>query len=139
MRFSSSIEIDAPAEKVWALVDRLEEWHQWMPSIKKIEKVTDGHLRVGSKLHVTAVVSRITVTLPMTVIEFVPERSVIMQGRALGTNLTRFYSFESIGNKTMLTIGGEVTGIMALLARRGGKKVSQEIAQAAKKRVESAE
>ena len=139
MRFSSTIEINAPVEKVWALVDRLEEWPQWMPSIKKIEKVTEGPLAVGSQLSVTAKVSRLTVTLLMTVTEFAPERSAIMRGKALGTNLTRFYFFEPADGKTRVTIGGEVTGLLAWLGKRGGQAVSEEIAQAAKKRVESSE
>lgn len=137
MRFSSSVEINAPVEKVWALVDRLEEWPQWMPSIKKIERVSEGPLTVGSQLSVTAKVNRLTVNLLMTITEFVPERSVMMQGRALGTNLTRFYFFEPVNDKTGVTIGGEVSGLLAWLARRGGQAVSDEIAQAAKKRIES--
>jgi len=137
MRFSSSVEINAPVEKVWALVDRLEEWPQWMASIKKIERVSEGPLTVGSQLSVTAKVSRLTVNLLMTIIEFVPERSVVMQGRALGTNLTRFYFFEPVNGKTKITIGGEVSGLLAWMARRGGQAVSDEIAQAAKKRIES--
>jgi carbon monoxide dehydrogenase subunit G len=137
MRFSSSVEINAPVEKVWTLVDKLEEWHQWMPSIKKIERVSEGPLAVGSRLSVTAKVSRLTVNLLMTITEFVPERSVTMQGKALGTTLTRFYSLEPINGKTKVTIGGEVSGLLAWLARRGGQSVSDEIAQAAKKRIES--
>lgn len=139
MRFSSSIEIDAPADKVWTLIDQLEEWPQWMPSIKKIERVTEGPLSVGSQLLVTAKVSRLTVNLLMTVTEFVAERSVVMRGKAMGTNLTRFYLLEPHDNATTVTIGGDVTGPLAWLARRGGKAVSKEIAQAAKKRVESSE
>jgi uncharacterized membrane protein len=42
MKFESSIEINAPVKKVWALIDKLEEWPQWMPSIKKIERVSKG-------------------------------------------------------------------------------------------------
>jgi len=137
MRFSSSVEINAPVEKVWALVDRLEEWPQWMASIKKIERVSEGPLTVGSQLSVTAKVSRLTINLLMTITEFVPERSVVMQGRALGTNLTRFYFFEPVNGKTKVTIGGEVSGLLAWMARRGGQAVSDEIAQAAKKRIES--
>ena len=137
MRFSSSVEINAPVEKVWALVDRLEEWPQWMPSIKKIERVSEGPLTVGSQLSVTVKVSRLTVNLPMTITEFVPERSVVILGRALGTNLTRFYFLEPVNGKTKVTIGGEVSGLLAWLARRGGQAVSDEIAQAAKKRIES--
>ncbi len=139
MRFESSIDINAPADKVWALIDKLEEWPQWMTSIKKIEKVSKGPLTVGSQLSVTAKVSGLTVTLLMTITEFVPERIVVMQGKTLGTNLTRFYTLEPVNGKTKVTIGGEVSGALAWLARRGGKSVSAEIAQAAKKKIEGLE
>jgi len=135
VRFESSIDIDAPAEKIWGLIDRLEEWPEWMPSIKKIEKVSKGPLQVGSQLSVTAKVSGLTVRLLMTIIEFVPERTVVMQGKALGTNLTRFYTLQPLTGKTRITVGGEVTGLLARLARRGGEAISAEIARAARKRV----
>lgn len=139
MRFESSIDINAPVEKVWALIDKLEEWPQWMPSIKKIERISKGPLTAGSQLSVTAKVSGLTVTLLMTIIEFVPERTVVMQGKALGTNLTRFYTLEPVNGKTKVTIGGDVSGALTWLARRGGQAVSAEIAQAVKKKVEGLE
>jgi len=139
MRFESSIDINAPTEKVWALIDKLEEWPQWMPSIKKIEKLSEGPLAVGSQLSVTANVSGLTVTLLMTIIAFVPERSVVLEGKALGTKLTRFYTLEPLDGKTKVTIGGDVFGALAWLACRGGKAVSAEIAQAVKTRIESSE
>ncbi len=139
MRFESTIDIDAPPEKVWTLIDKLEQWPQWMPSIKKIERISEGPLTAGSQLSVTAKVSGLTVELLMTIIKFVPERTVVMQGKALGTSLTRFYNLEPLNDKTRATIGGEVSGVLAWLARRGGQAVSDEIAQAAKKRIEGSE
>ncbi len=139
MRFESSIYIDAPAERVWALVDKLEEWPQWMPSIKKIERVSQGPLKVGSQLSVTAKVSGLTVRLLMTVAAFVPERNVVLEGKALGTKLARFYTLDPVNGKTKLTIGGDVSGALAWLARRGGQKVSGEIALALKTRIEGSE
>jgi carbon monoxide dehydrogenase subunit G len=140
MKFASSIDIDAPPEKVWTLIDKLEQWPQWMPSIKKIERVSRNHpLTVGSQLSVTAKLSGLTVTLLMTITEFVPERNVVMKGKTLGTSLTRFYNLEPFNDKTRATIGGEVSGALAWLARRGGQAVSDEIAQAAKKRIEGSE
>jgi len=136
MRFESSIEINASAKKVWALINKLEEWPQWMPSIKKIERVSKGPLTVGSQLAVKAKVSGLTVTLLMKITEFVPERTVVMKGKALGTNLTRFYNLEPVNGKTEVTIGGDVSGALAWLGCRGGRKVSAEIGQAAKKKVE---
>jgi len=139
MRFESSIDINAPAEKVWMLIDRLEEWPQWMPSIKKIERVSKGPLTVGSQLSVTAKVSGLTVELLMTITEFVPERSVVLEGKALGTKLTRFYTLEPVNDKTKVTIGGDVSGALAWLARRGGQAISDEIALAVKTRIEGSE
>jgi carbon monoxide dehydrogenase subunit G len=136
MRFASSININAPADKVWALIDKLEEWPQWMPSIKKIEKVSGEPLTVGSQLSVTAKVSGVTVNLLMTITEFVPERTVVMQGKALSTKLTRFYTLEPLNGKTKVTIGGDVFGPLAWLACRGGRVVSAEIGQAVKRKIE---
>ena len=139
MRFESSIDINAPVEKVWMLIDKLEEWPQWMPSIKKIERLSKGPLTVGSQLSVIAKVSGLTVKLLMTIIEFVPERTVVLGGRALGTKLTRFYILEPIDGKTRVTIGGDVSGALAWLAHRGGQEVSAEIALAVKTRIEGSE
>ncbi|MDY6853304.1 MAG: SRPBCC family protein [Thermodesulfobacteriota bacterium] len=139
MRFQSSVEINAPVEKVWALIDDLEQWHQWMPSIQKIERVSEGPLDVGSRLSVTARVSRLKVRLPMEITEFVPRHSVVMEGKALGTRLVRFYRFHPLNGRTRVTIGGEVFGLLAWLAHRGGQNVSDEIAKAAKERIESLE
>jgi len=139
MKFESSIDINAPAEKVWALIDKLEEWPQWMPSIKKIERLSKEPLTVGSQLSVTAKVSGLTVKLLMTITKFVPERSVVLGGKALGTKLTRFYTLEPLDAKTKVTIGGDVFGALAWLACRGGKAVSAEIAQAVKTRIEGSE
>jgi carbon monoxide dehydrogenase subunit G len=139
MRFESSIYIDALPERVWALVDKLEEWPQWMPSIKKIEMVSQGPLTAGSQLSVMAKVSGLNVRLVMTITELVRERNVVLEGKALGTRLTRFYTLAPVNGKTKLTVGGDVSGALAWLACRGGQKVSGEIALAVKTRIEGSE
>ncbi len=135
LKFSSSVEIDAPPEKVWALVNEFEEWPQWIPSIKKIEKLSEGALGEGSQIRVTAK-SIITVRLLMTITEFVPGRHAVLQGKALGTRMTRYYAFEPVNGGTRLTAGGEVSGLLAFLVRRGGQALSEEIVQAAKRKIE---
>jgi uncharacterized membrane protein len=139
MRFESSIEIAAPVKRVWALIDKLEEWPRWMPSIKKIERLSKGPLAVGSRLSVTAKASGLIVKLMVTVIELVPERRVVLEGKVLGTKLKRFYALEPANDKTNVTIGGDVSGALAWLVCRGGKKVSTEIALAVKTRIEGSE
>jgi uncharacterized membrane protein len=139
MRFESSIEINAPAGRIWALMGELEEWPQWMPSIKNIERVSKGPLGAGSQLSVTVKVSGLTVKLLMTITEFVPERRVVLEGKVLGTKLKRFYALEPVNGKTKVTIGGDVSGALAWLVRRGGQAISAEIAQAVKKKIEALE
>jgi len=139
MRFESSNEINAPAGRIWALMGKLEEWPQWMPSIKKIEMISKGPLAVGSQVYVTVKVSGLTVKLLMTITKFVPERNVVLDGKTLGTKLTRFYTLEPVNGKTKVTIGGDVAGALAWLVRRGGQAISAEIALAVKTRIEGSE
>jgi len=135
-RFSSSVVINAPPEKVFSLVKDLEEWPRWIPSIKNIERCSDGPLGPGAQVRVAARFG-ITVTLLMTVIEFIPEKRVLMQGKVLGTEMKRYYNLEPAEGGTRLTAGGEVSGVLSFLVRRGGQRVSEDIVQAAKRRLES--
>jgi carbon monoxide dehydrogenase subunit G len=136
MKFSASIDINAPVDRVWSLVNSLEDWTKWIPSLKKIEKVSAGPLGVGSQVLVVAK-SIITVNLLMTITEFVAGRRVVMEGKVLGVKMTRFYELEPRDkNKTKLTAGGEVSGLLAFLVRRGGQRLSAEIVQSLKKKVE---
>jgi uncharacterized membrane protein len=139
VRFESSIDINAPAGKVWAMMGKLEEWPQWMPSIKKIERVSKGLFSVGSRFSVTVKVRGLTVELSMMTTKFVPERTVVLEGEVLGSKLVRFYTLEPVDGKTKVTIGGDVSGVLAWLVRWGGQKVSAEIALAAKTRIEGSE
>jgi len=83
--------------------------------------------------------SLITVNLLMTITEFVSGRRVVMEGKVLGVKMTRSYEMEPLDkNKTRLAAGGEVSGLLAFLVRRGGQKLSEEIVQALKKKVEGA-
>ena len=135
MKFSSSIVINAPPDDVFALVDNLEDWPQWIPSIKKIEKLSEGPLREGSQIRITAK-SSVTIKLLMTLTEFIPGQRGVLEGSVWGTRMVRYYNFEAVDQDTKLTAGGEVTGLLAPLVRRGGQRLSEEIVQAAKKKIE---
>ena len=135
MRFESSADVDASVQEAWAASSNPEEWPLWVPSIKKVDKLSQGPLGVGSQLCVT-VRAGISVKLHMTIAEFVPQERVVMEGRILGTRLTRYYTLEPEGQKTRLAAGGEASGFLAWLVCRSGRKLSDEIVQALKKRVE---
>jgi len=47
--FSISIDIDAPTERVWAIMSDIERWHEWTPSVRSIRKLDAGDLRIGTR------------------------------------------------------------------------------------------
>ena len=49
MKFSTSVEINAPLERVWSLFNNVEDWPRWISSLKKIEKVSEGPLGLALK------------------------------------------------------------------------------------------
>lgn len=135
MRFESSADVNASVDTSWRAINNPEEWPSWVPSLKKVERLSEGPLGVGTRLCIT-VRAGISVKLHMTITEFVPQERVVMEGRVLGTRLTRYYTLEPKGQKTRLAAGGEASGFLAWLVCRGGRKLSDDIVQALKKRVE---
>ena len=48
-KFTTSIDISAPADRVWQVMSGVEQWHEWTPSITSIERLDRGPFAVGSK------------------------------------------------------------------------------------------
>ena len=49
MEFSIIVDIDAPPDRVWAIMSDVERWPDWTTSVSSIKRVDDGPLAVGSK------------------------------------------------------------------------------------------
>lgn len=49
MKASATIDIDAPAEHVWAVISDVENWPVWTPSVRSLRRLDPGPLRVGAR------------------------------------------------------------------------------------------
>ena len=49
-QFSITVDIDAPAVRVWQVMSDTDRWHEWTPSITSITRVSKGPLAVGSRV-----------------------------------------------------------------------------------------
>jgi hypothetical protein len=51
--FRTTIDIDAPPSRVWAVMSDIERWPEWTASMSSIQQTSDGPLGVGSTARVT--------------------------------------------------------------------------------------
>jgi uncharacterized membrane protein len=51
-RFSISVDIGAPPDRVWAVVSDIERWPEWTPSVKSIQRLDSGPLAPGKRARV---------------------------------------------------------------------------------------
>ena len=52
MRFEASIEVSAPAERVFTVYADVEHWPEWTESVTRVERLDEGPFQVGSRAHV---------------------------------------------------------------------------------------
>jgi uncharacterized protein YndB with AHSA1/START domain len=68
----AGVDCDAPAEAVWALIARPDQWHRWSPHVSGAEGLGEPEVELGAKGHV---VLRGGVRIPAEVTEVSPGRS----------------------------------------------------------------
>ncbi|MBX6383274.1 MAG: SRPBCC family protein [Microbispora sp.] len=52
MRFETSVDIDAPVERVWQVLTDVTKWPEFTPTTTKVEPLGDGPLAVGGRFRV---------------------------------------------------------------------------------------
>ena len=52
MRYERSIDIDAPADDVWRVIEDVERWPEWSESMTSVERLSVGPFGVGSRAKV---------------------------------------------------------------------------------------
>ena len=126
MRFENTIDIEAPAERVWALTTDVESWPQITPTVTAVERLDDGPLAPASTARIKQPGQR---TKVWTVTAFEPDRSFTWEARLLGTQMTASHTVTPQQSGTSNTLVLDVTGPgSGLVARLIGRQISKSLA-----------
>ena len=138
--YEATSDIQAPAERVWAVLSDVQTWPQWMPTVSSVEPLREMALQVGCRYRVTQPKLRPTVWV-VSVVE--AGRRFEWRAKSPGMELVADHVMESTGQGgTRVRLRFEFRGLVgAFLGAAFGaltrNYLSQE-AQALKDRVEVA-
>jgi uncharacterized membrane protein len=136
---SVSVNIDAPPEKVFAVLSDVGRWPEWTATMTSVQRMESGPFVVGSSARVRQPKLRPAV---WRVTELEDGRNFTWVTRSPGLRMSASHSIEHQGAGSRVALSLELTGLIApVVARLFGGLMERYItteSQGLKKRCESA-
>jgi uncharacterized membrane protein len=139
MHYEVSVDIDAPGERVWAVLNDVVRWSQWSPTIEEIRLLEDKPFEVGSKARVkqpkmNAMIWQVT--------ESEPGRSFVWQTKGPGFLIVAGHYIDTKSSgpypvRLTLDLSGPLSPVLSMIS---GKRIRQYVdteGASLKKRCES--
>ncbi len=117
LRAEKSIEINAPAEKVWGLMTQISRWAEWIPVIHSAEPVKGEALEPGSRFKFKPELGMLSINLAVTVIESDPPLHVTWKGGGPGVSAVHAFDLDEKEGITRLTSSETFSGLAVPLLR----------------------
>jgi uncharacterized membrane protein len=108
LRSETSISIDAPPERVWAVMVDVERWPEWTATMTSVQRLDEGEFRIGSRARIRqpklpAAVWRVT--------SITPGRQFQWQAGNLLSQALAGHEIEPEGAGSRVTLWIEQTGL----------------------------
>ena len=113
--FGVELSIDAPPEKVFALLCDVERWPEWTPTMISVRRLDHGAFRVGSSARIQQPKLRPTV---WKVTELEDKSHFTWVASAPGLRMEARHVVKPAGAGTHLELTLEISGFMASLVSR---------------------
>lgn len=137
------VEIDRPLAEVFDYVVNVENAPKWQPAVIKVERITDGPIRVGTKFNEVAKMMGRRISTICEITELVTNERFGFKGTSTGPfEYETTYIVEPRGNATLLSVVGNFRTkglwrlVEPLIKGEVKKESSQELA-AMKRAIES--
>jgi carbon monoxide dehydrogenase subunit G len=122
MRFEHTIDIDAPPDRVWAILSDLPPWGTWTTSVKSFEWVELDLLAEGAKARLELQGAPPAVWTVTSVDE---GKSFVWEARIRGVYTVAGHYIAPRGGGSSLTLTLDQTGLLATLIKPMISKVSR--------------
>ena len=112
MQLQNTILIKAPPDVVWAIVEDVERWPEWTPTMESVERLDDGEFDVGSSTYIKQP------GLPRAqwvVTAMDRRRHFTWECRVLGMRMRATHQLSPRDSGTENTLRIEITGVVAIL------------------------
>ncbi|WP_436533633.1 SRPBCC family protein [Actinoplanes sp. HUAS TT8] len=113
MRYEVTVPIDAPIELIWRLTVHVEDWPAFLPTVRRLDRLETGEIRVGSTARLKQPGQASAV---WTVTRLEPQREFTWETRRPGLRLTGRHLLETDGGGTRMTLVLEVDGPLSGVA-----------------------
>lgn len=108
MEQSTQVEVDAPVERVWDVLQDVERWPEWASTVTSVRRLDDGPLAVGSRTTIEQ--PRIPPT-EYEVTELEPGRSFTWVAEGPGVRTTARHGLERLdAGRTRVTLSVQQAG-----------------------------
>jgi carbon monoxide dehydrogenase subunit G len=108
--FQHTVTIEAPPERVWAVLTDVERWPERIPTVTSVERLDAGPLRVGSR---TRLEQPRLPTAVWTVTALAEGSSYTWESRSTGVTVTAAHVVEPHADGSRLTLSVTVSGPMS--------------------------
>ncbi|HRC62102.1 MAG: SRPBCC family protein [Dehalococcoidia bacterium] len=119
MRIEHTIEIAAPADRVWELTLDVEKWPELTPTITSVKRLDGGPMAVGSQARIKQPAQG---TRVWTVTDLEPKRHFVWSTKVMGSRMTggHHLSQGATGTTNRLTVDieGPFAPVLGVLLRR---------------------
>ncbi|HEY2783204.1 MAG TPA: SRPBCC family protein [Steroidobacteraceae bacterium] len=133
-----TVDIDAPPQKVFAVLCDVERWPEWTPTMSRVQRLDEGPFSVGSRAEVRQPKLRPAV---WQVTQLEENRDFTWTTRSAGLRMKAGHLIEPSGNGSRVALSFEMSGLIApLVARLYGSLIEEYVAtesQGLKKRSEA--